>query len=636
MPAEAMGRSWRSYVVAILAVATVAALAGVFLWTESGRGVTVPLPYRRMDIPVAWWAIYTGYVLGASWLLRADANMRRTLLFDGLILHFEWLLVVFLATAPLADYLSRAYQGYVNFVVWVAVAGTSYLAGRIAREAEVVTQRGAERWARLPLCAGSALIAGYAAWQGLWPAVGVAGVGLGVGWWSDRLRLRGRLEAVLAGLQDPVNSRRAERLAVAAVALFGIALRLAWYRHLVATVGMDFKTGFFAASDDGQFYHSAASAIAQNPAILFSESNPVSMSFYDPLYPLLLGLWYVLTGIRVFPAVLLQSVLGGLTIVLVYLLGRELAGGRRLVGGLAALATAISQPLIFSSVVYGIEALYLPALALWLWSATQYAKPTAHSRRWLWGLGVSGAILFGLRRFAPLFLLALLPWMVWAKRDVPRRVCARDWLAATVLAALIYAPVEGLYLVKGQMRLAAPRASMYWELSAQFPDLVPDNRRLIALDINPFRDPLGSAQRILAHPVAVARALGATVPKRIISFFFWAPFGYFNTVTLLNPTIPNAFTPTLEFYLALAVLIGAWWAVRRSESRAVGVLLLLTVGIQMFVHSVLFFTHSIRYSIPVRPYLTLFAAVAAAPLVRAILAKGFSRHGLGGQSGAQP
>jgi hypothetical protein len=618
--------------VAILAVATVVALAGVFLWTESGRGVTVPLPYRRMDIPVAWWAIYTGYVLGASWLLRADASIRRTLLFDGLILHFEWLLVVFLATAPLADYLSRAYQGYVNFVVWVAVAGTSYLAGRIAREAETATWRGSVRWARLPLCAGSALITGYAAWQRLWLTVGIAALGFGLGWWSSRLRLRERLEASLSG---PLQARRAEWLGVAGVAGLGVLLRLAWYRHLVATVGLDFKTGFFAASDDGQSYHLLASAIAADPVGLFGSASPVARSSFDPLYPLLLGLWYRVTGVGVFPAVFIQCLLGGLTVVLVYLLGRELGGGKRLTGFLAAALAAVSQPLIFSSAVYGIEALYIPVLAAWLWAAVRYAAPTSTRGRWVWALGILGGLMLGLRRFAPLFLLGLLPWMAWAKRDIPVRRRLLDWLAATLLGLLVYSPIEAMYIASGQTRLLSRGGAVYWEAPAHFPELVPDNRRLIALGIDPFRDPLGSLARASARPAEVAQALWATIPKRISAFFFWAPFGYFNTVTLLNPTIPNAWTSTEEFYLALAVLAGMFWTLRYPVSRRVGALLLLAIGLQAFVHSVLFFTHSIRYSVPIRPYLMLFAAAAAAPLVQGLITRGFSTDGLRGHPGLQ-
>jgi len=414
-----------------------------------------------------------------------------------------------------------------------------------------------------------------------------------------------------------------------------LCLRVAWYLHLVSLVGLDYQTGFLAASDDGQFYHSAASTIAEDPSVLLDRSNPVVSSSFDPLYPLLLGLWYRLAGIHFLPAVVVQCLLGSLVVVLVYLIGKELGGGSLAIGYLAAALATVSQPLIFSSAVYGIEALYIPVLAWWLWSAVRYAKPSVRSRRWVWALGTAGGLLLGLRRFAPLFLLALLPWMVWAKRDVAMRVRLRDWLAAAGLALAVYAPVEAMYAAGGQARLLSRGGAVYWEAPAQFPDVVPDNSRLIALGIDPFRDPLGSLARAAAQPIEVAQAVWAILPKRVTAFFFWAPFGYFNTVTLLNPTIPNAFTPIEEFYLALAVLVGVVWALRHPASRTVGGLLLLTIGIQAFVHSVLFFTHSIRYSIPVRPYLTIFAAAATAPLVRAIFMRGSSTHGLGGHPGLQ-
>ena len=606
----------RTGVAVALAVAAVAALA-VAVFTESWRAlVTLPLPYRRMEIPVVWWAICASYMVAVSWLLRASAALRRTLLLDGLVLHLTWLLVIFLATAPLTDYLSRAYRGYVLLIVGAAVAAASYLAGRIGR---TVWTGQEQALARLPVSLGLIAIVSYAAGQRHWWILAPAAAGGAAGWAGSFQPLAQRVAQTLKRGSAP--SARLEWSAVAALALVALLLRMAWYVHLVSIVGVDYHTGFLAASDDGQFYHTAASQIAANPGILLSGSaNPIVSSSFDPLYPLLLGLWYRLTGVHFFPAVAVQCLLGGLFVVVMYRIGKEIGGGSRFVAFLAAGLAAISQPLIFSSAVYGIEALYIPVLALWVWMAVRYARGSRSVHTILW-LGVCGGLMLGLRRSFPLFLLAMLPWMAWLRGGTSRRARIVDWMSIVGIAVLVYAPIEAMYLHSGRARLlpkAGSAYSAYWAQPSKRPEMVPDNQRLVELGIDPFRDPAGSFGNALRRPGAVAAAFAEIMPTRLMLFFFWAPFGYFNTITFLNPTIPNVLTPSLEFYFALAVLAGIVWVMRRASDRDIGSLLLLTIGVQTFVHAVLSYTMTIRYSIPIRPYLMLFGALGVVRLLQAV------------------
>ena len=57
MRSEAVLRPARTRTVVALAVATIAVLAGTVSSAFWRHALTVPLPYRRMEIPVAWWAI---------------------------------------------------------------------------------------------------------------------------------------------------------------------------------------------------------------------------------------------------------------------------------------------------------------------------------------------------------------------------------------------------------------------------------------------------------------------------------------------------------------------------------------------------------------------------------------------------
>ena len=608
MRSEAVMRPARTSAVVLLAVATVAALAGALLWPEGRQALTVPLPYRRMDIPVLWWGICAAYAASACRLLRGDAAMFRTLLFDGLILHLEWLLVVFLATFPLGQYLTRPYQAYVVLVVSAAAAGTSYIAARIGRAAWTEPEQGAAL-ARLPMSLGSVVMASYAVCLGQWWVAAASAAGWIAGW-------HGRLGALVQRVSS--TRRWVEWGGVAMLAVLAVGIRLAWYVHLVSVVGMEYSTGFLAASDDGQFYHTAAAKIAAHPGVLLDPSaNPLSSSAFDPLYPLLLGFWYRLIGTSFFPAVLAQCLLSGIFVVVMYRIGKEFWNGSRRVGFLTAAFAAVSQPLIFSSATYGIEALLIPAMAVWIWLAGRYAM--GDRNRWvIFGMGICGGLLLGLRRSALPLLLAMLVWMLWPRSGGPRRTRLLHWLAIAGIAVLLYAPVEWLYVNSGRARLlpkAGSSYSYYWRMPSKRPEVVPDNQRFVSLGIDPFQDLPGSVRSIMARPADVAKAVWDIVPWRLLLFFFWAPFGHFNTVTLINPTIPNILTPTLEFYLALAVILGIVALASRASHRALGALLLLTIGVQAFVHAVLSYTMTIRYSTPIRPFLILFGAIAVARLI---------------------
>ena len=239
-------------------------------------------------------------------------------------------------------------------------------------------------------------------------------------------------------------------------------------------------------------------------------------------------------------------------------------------------------------------------------------------------LGVMGGLILGFRRFGPLFVLGLLPWMLWAGRTRPVSARLWAWIAATLLAVVVYAPVELMYAKSGQSRLttlSSPAAAYVWTAKSPFPDVVPDNARLIAAGLDPAQ-PAASVRAIVSHPVEVASAMWAVIPARVVAFFFWPAFGYFDSIVLMNPRFPNPLTPVAEFYLAFAALLGIVVGVVRQDTRALAMLLSLVIGIQAFASAVISITNTVRYSAPIRPLLMAFAAAGVVLALRQVGAAG--------------
>ena len=155
---------------------------------------------------------------------------------------------------------------------------------------------------------------------------------------------------------------------------------------------------------DAHHYHTLATAVAEGRGLVhpFPLGHEHPTAFRPPLYPLLLGALYAVTGVRLGAAQMLNVVLGTLVAVLAASLAGRLAGRRA--GIAAGLLTAGFPTLIANdgpplSEPLGL-ALMLATLVLLL------------DRRTGWA-GISTGLLMLTRPSAQLLLVALGAWIAW-------------------------------------------------------------------------------------------------------------------------------------------------------------------------------------------------------------------------------
>ena len=192
----------------------------------------------------------------------------------------------------------------------------------------------------------------------------------------------------------------------------------------------------YAPVSDAEHYHTLAAAIGDGRGMVheFPFGHPHPTAFRPPLYPLLLGGVYAVTGPRLGAAQALNVVLGTVVVVLAALMAWRLAGRRAaLVTGLLA---AVYPPLVFNdgpplSEPLGLLLLLATALLLL-------------DRRTAWA-GASSGLLVLTRASAQFFVVALAGWILW-------RLGWRRALSYVLCLALVVSP----WVLRNWYRLDSP------------------------------------------------------------------------------------------------------------------------------------------------------------------------------------
>ena len=154
---------------------------------------------------------------------------------------------------------------------------------------------------------------------------------------------------------------------------------------------------------DGLFYQAIARTVVEKGIIGYNEVRPTS--FRPPLYPLFLsGIYYIL-GYNFFIVRILQSILHGLTCLLIFLIGRNIFN--RNVGITAAILFAVNPFLIFFSGEIGTETLFTFLIAATIYSITLFLK----SKNKTLVLIMSG-LLFTASMMTRTIFLSLLPFLI--------------------------------------------------------------------------------------------------------------------------------------------------------------------------------------------------------------------------------
>jgi 4-amino-4-deoxy-L-arabinose transferase-like glycosyltransferase len=236
-----------------------------------------------------------------------------------------------------------------------------------------------------------------------------------------RLRLRGSVRRVVSARP----SRRTRWLLV--VALCAIVVRVVY----VVVVLRHYRP-----VSDALHYHSLAAAIGDGRGMVhrFPFGFPHATAFRPPLYPLLLGGVYAVTGTKLGAAQALNIALGSGVVVLASLLAWRMAGERA--GVVTGLLAALYPALVFNDGLPLSEPLGLLLLAATILLLLD--------RRAAWA-GVTSGLLLLTRPSAQFFVLVLSMWVMWRlgwKRAAYFLVCA----------ALAVAP----WLIRNWLRLGTP------------------------------------------------------------------------------------------------------------------------------------------------------------------------------------
>ena len=204
---------------------------------------------------------------------------------------------------------------------------------------------------------------------------------------------RPRLRGLVRRVRSARPSRRTRWLL--ALGLGALAVRILY----VVLVLRD-----YAPVSDALHYHSLGAAVGEGRGMVhpFPFGYPHATAFRPPLYPLLLGGVYAITGTKLGAAQALNVVVGTGVVVLAAVLAWRMAGERA--GVVTGLLAAVYPPLIFNDGLPLSE-----PLGLLLLVATVLLL-VDHRAAWA---GVTSGLLLLTRPTAQFFVLVLVMWIVW-------------------------------------------------------------------------------------------------------------------------------------------------------------------------------------------------------------------------------
>jgi peptidoglycan/LPS O-acetylase OafA/YrhL/4-amino-4-deoxy-L-arabinose transferase-like glycosyltransferase len=440
------------------------------------------------------------------------------------------------------------------------------------------------------------------------------------------LSLRGRWARTTA--EKVETEKRAARAALS---------RDQWWLVVLAAVAffararMVMATRALTLSNDPADYDRLGQLLAAGKGFGASVLSPSGgpTAFRPPLYPVFLGGIYKLTGDSMTAARLVQAALGGVTVVLVFLVARRLFG--RPAAFAAAIVTAVYPPLVTISATLMSEAIFVPIMVGALLTALLAREGGARANHWAvaTGLLVGAGLLARPNSVAmlPAFVLLVTAWsrVAWDRRAALVRAALLVTAAVAVLVpwqirnartmsgTVFIADIDG-YNVAGVYN--ADSAASGYPTTYQFrpPNGVAELAPL-------FRDPLldevslGDELRtrgidfVRSHPIAPAKAV------------FWNSFRMLELSGVDQSTLiakeagfgrGTAIAGMVSFWLlaACAIVATATQAVRRAPRSLWLAPALLWLGTSLFLGNA-------RLRAPIEPFLVL----AAAPLLAAVAAR---------------
>lgn len=407
------------------------------------------------------------------------------------------------------------------------------------------------------------------------------------------------------------EARRRLLLDLLAVFFIGLAVRAA----LV----------FYLPGNDSVFWDQPYMVYAKN----FAEGrgfwmpNPYNESigldrvyaFRPPLFPLLWGCVYNVTGGSFLPVRLAFSIFGALTVVLAYLVGFELTG-KRAVALLAGLICAFYPPLVWHSVHLMTEPMFILLQTLLIYALLRLNS--TKQLRWLIIAGLAGGLGILTRSVLIGFMPFLALWILWSGGWA-----RRAWLRTALFTAIVCAVMtpwilrnykvfdtlvitttdagHGAYVANNPKSMGDPRG--FWIPEDWSFVLGPGEEQIGEVEAN--RRLTGLARNFLSeHPATAAKLMA----RRFVTLWrFWPDPEFVARSHVIIYAL--SYLPLLPFILG-----GIWLAHKDLKSRMPGLILidalvLYTTGIHVLILAMM------RYREPLMPFLIVLAAYAAVKLV---------------------
>lgn len=425
------------------------------------------------------------------------------------------------------------------------------------------------------------------------------------------------------------NRRRAFLLA--AILLVAFSLRLAWALVVESGTRQSFTI-------DANFYDRVARELLQGEGYLWHNGQPTA--YFPPGYPLLLAAAYGVFGDSLIVAKLLNVVLGTLTCLLTYAVGRHAYG--ETVGLLAAALFAVFPGDIYSMSATLSEVPFACLLAGTLFAFLVWSRDPPQPSTWRWlllglVLGLASLVRGIALPFLAVFVAAWLPITGFRRETLKRALLAALGLTLVVapwairnhlvMGGPILLSTDGAYvLFNAHSPLADGTQSFALnasreEVFSEYRDL-PRAEREVAMSKAQLRY---AVRYMLTHPLQEL----SLVPKRLYHLYrddHWAflwlgklhedPVSSKRRRQAMSPHWEARWTAIADVYffviLALATL-GFGMALAPSRRRG----LVVPLGVVYFnvAHGILFYGIP-RFHAPFVPLLSILAALSiAAPLV---------------------
>jgi len=393
--------------------------------------------------------------------------------------------------------------------------------------------------------------------------------------------------------------------------LFIVALTLTCAIHTWLLVVQPFDIGM--VSRDSDEYSRIATNVVEGRGFSYDGIEPTRMRM--PGYPLFLAAIHTVAGSEVMPALVIQSLLDMVTLLLLAGLAARLFGP--MTGALTALLIALYLPMPVLACRIMADTLYAAVLA-----SAVICWVNALERKSLGWFAATGALvgLAGLIRPAGLATLIMLLPVIWLQMGRSRRGLASGAVALALgLAIMVPWGVRNWLVLEQPTILSTDGAACLW--LGMHPYMRSEWAYYTAplFDTEEFRTIVGQEYYLQVEPSA---RLGKIAISRMRSHpFYFLKLGLWKTAmtwTYMPGTRPLSVTQPLLFALAripqIMLLIAAVLGAIRSPKSLWSVALVLFLAASS---GIFFGSATARYIIPLMPLVLLLAAVALTVPTRA-------------------